>query len=60
MLGLLKLGAVVYVSYAFGGAPGSYVLSKVTVTPTPAQVQGAVWAGRVVSFVGLSYLVSKI
>ena len=60
MTGLLKLGAVVYVSYVFGGIPGTAILGAVTSSPTPSQVKGAVWASRAVSFVALSYLASKL
>lgn len=60
MLGIIKFGAVVYASYVFGGMPGAFVLNHVTADPTPTQVKGAVWAGRAVTFVGLSYLASKL
>lgn len=67
MIGIIKLGAVVFATFAIGGRIGLGVYRSVSDKPinrpdgmlTDAAT-GAVWAGRAVTFVGLSYLSSKV
>lgn len=63
----LKLGAAVFGAFAIGGRLGLTALSAVSHTPinTPDgrltdAATGAVWGGRVVTFLGLAYLASKV
>lgn len=60
MMGILKLGGVVFVTFAFGGPIGIAVLNKVSDTKSTDTVTGAKWAGRVVTFLATSYVVSKV
>lgn len=59
MLGIAKLGAVVFFSYTIGGAIGLKIANAAHVDGED-KVSGAVWAARAMSFVALGYIASKI
>jgi hypothetical protein len=59
MLGIVKLGAVVFLSYTVGGAIGLKIANAAHVENVD-RVKGTVWAGRAMTFVALGYVASKI
>lgn len=58
--GALKLGLAVGVGYTVGGNAGEYILRQVTTTAQPSTHIGAQWAGRVVTFSLILYLLRGV
>lgn len=59
-MSILKLGAAVFVGYTYGGKLGVAVFNRFG-TPVPSSDSvGAMWAGRVVVFLGSMYALNKI
>lgn len=66
-MGIVKIGAVVFGTFAIGGRVGLGIYNALSKSPTNNNdgtmtdaAQGAVWAGRVVTFLALSYVASKV
>lgn len=59
-MGIIKLGAVVFGAAAFGGRVGLGALALVSQNPSDDVRTGAIWAGRVTTFLVLAYVASKI
>lgn len=55
-MGAIKLGIAVGVGYAVGGRIGEAVLSRVTTTTDMATHTGAMWAGRIVTFAAILWI----
>jgi hypothetical protein len=58
--GAVKLGVAVGVGYTVGGNAGEYVLRQFTSTAEPTTHIGAQWAGRIITFAGLLYLMRGV
>lgn len=66
-MGIIKLGLVTFGAFAIGGRLGLTVYSSLggaVTTDSSGKFtdasQGAIWGGRVVTFLGLAYLASKV
>ena len=59
MLGALKLGVAATVGYAVGGKVGSMAIDAVMPSASPDVKTGAMWAGRLVTFVVTSALLGR-
>jgi hypothetical protein len=55
-MGALKLGIAVGIGYSVGGKIGEFALSRVTTTADMSTHTGAMWAGRIVTFAAILWI----